>query len=96
MPEYMGFANWGTWNLTNIVWGDLEEELALCLQAIEQATDSGSAAAWDGDGAAYLRERIEELASYEPADGPLRTTLWREGTDNIDWDALAIYWRKEA
>lgn len=99
MSDYDGFANWGTWNLTNIIWGDTEEEIADGLAAIP--VFEGPRVVTGGWGhhihryGEYVRERIEELASCEPADGPISTTLLREGTENIDWDALALYWRKE-
>ncbi|MBN1434285.1 hypothetical protein JW921_05950 [Candidatus Fermentibacterales bacterium] len=96
MADYDGFTNWGTWNLTNIIWGDAEEELRELLAGVKGPSD-----AWMGsfrrpwaEGAEAVRERIEELASCEPDDGPLRTTLLREGTDHIDWDGLALYWRE--
>jgi len=80
MSDYDGFANWGTWDITNIIWGDRACEMGMLLSLV--AAD---------DAALELRETVEEMASYEPADGPLRSTLMREGTDNIDWDGLVEY-----
>ena len=106
MPDYNGFANWGTWNLTNIVWGDLEEEIAEGLAAIPLPNVVRSMGRWC-EGADFVRERMEGLVAEEsrvadilgrPLDPvchtPVTETLMREGADNIDWDALALYWRR--